>query len=61
MDSKKRPPAWGSAVGILGIIFGAMGLGGGTYELMMPALIDSQDEILGVDDEACGDWKSTKS
>ena len=41
MDSKKKPPAWGSAVGILGVIFGIMGLVGGAHELMMPALLDA--------------------
>ena len=41
MDSKKKPPAWGSAVGILGIIFGALGLVGGAHELMMPAMLDA--------------------
>ena len=46
MENKKTPPRWGSVVGILGIIFGALGLMGGTYELMMPAMFEMQEKMM---------------
>ena len=46
MDNSASPPAWGKVIGILGIIFGIFGLLGGTYEIMMPSMIDMQKEMM---------------
>jgi len=46
MTTDKKPPAWGMVVGILGICFGALGLMGGGYELMMPMMMSMQKKMM---------------
>lgn len=46
MSAEKKPPAWATIVGILGICFGALGLMGGGYELMMPMMMSMQKKMM---------------
>lgn len=46
MENRRKTPTWGSVIGVLGIIFGALGMLGGTYELIMPKMIDMQQEMM---------------
>jgi hypothetical protein len=46
MSGEKKPPAWATIVGILGICFGALGLMGGGYELMMPMMMSMQKKMM---------------
>lgn len=46
MENKKKPPTWGYVVGILGILFGACGLLGATYELLMPMMFEMQEQMM---------------
>ena len=46
MENKKKPPAWANVIGILGIIFGALGLLGATYELLMPMMFEMQEQMM---------------
>src|SRR6266540_573234 len=46
MSAEKKPPAWANIVGILGICFGALGLLGGSYEVMMPMMLSMQKKMM---------------
>jgi hypothetical protein len=46
MSAKKKPPTWANVIGILGICFGALGMIGGGYEIMMPLMIDIQGKMI---------------
>jgi hypothetical protein len=46
MTAERKAPTWGMVVGILGICFGALGLMGGGYELMMPMMMSMQKKMM---------------
>ena len=46
MSAENKPPTWATVVGILGICFGALGLMGGAYELMMPMMLSMQKKMM---------------
>jgi hypothetical protein len=46
MSVEKKPPTWATVVGILGVTFGAFGLMGGGYELMMPMMMSLQKRMM---------------
>ena len=61
METKKKPPSWGSVVGVLGICFGVLGLLGGTYELLMPAMFDMQKDMMASMREAMKEAEAKKA
>ena len=46
MSAERKPPTWGLVVGILGVCFGALGLVGGAYEIMMPMMLSMQKKMV---------------
>lgn len=46
MNEKKKPPTWANIIGILGICFGALGMVGGSYEIMMPLMMEMQGKMV---------------
>ena len=61
MEPRKKPPTWGSVVGVLGICFGALGLLGGTYKLIMPAMFDMQNQMMESMKEAAKEAEKKKA
>ena len=41
-----KRPTWATVVGILGVIFGALGILGGAFEMMMPRMLKMQRELV---------------
>ena len=46
MSTERKPPTWGLVIGILGVCFGALGLMGGAYEIMMPMMLSMQKKMV---------------
>ena len=46
MSKKKKPPAWGTIVGILGIVFGLSGMLSSAYEIALPYMLAMQQQMM---------------
>ena len=46
MSEKKKPPAWGTIVGILGIVFGLSGMLSSAYEIALPYMLAVQKQMM---------------
>lgn len=46
MSEKKKPPAWGTIVGILGIVFGLSGMLSSAYEIALPYMLAMQQQMM---------------
>ena len=46
MSKKKKPPAWGTIVGILGIVFGLSGMLSSACEIALPYMLAMQQQMM---------------